>query len=163
MKNTELDIFLTKIIAIARKKAQEGKYDKVFFNLVDVTNVIIETTNTEYTLKELTEYIHVSLNEAGYMSAEQVFFDLKRAIDEEWDQYSYEAANEDTQRAISLATMLDDLSIEPQEYSEYYINEDFEFLTLPEAARIFVDKTKWFDIHCISKGQCVNEPLYLKS
>lgn len=139
MKNEQLDLFISKVIAKARKQAQEEKYDRVFFDLADIMNLIIQTTNTEFALKDLREYVHVRLHENGFYSAEQIFLDLKLAIDENYDNYEFESAAELANSSVTFASMLDSYSIEPEQYAEYYFSRDFEFLELSQAAKIFAE------------------------
>lgn len=139
MKNEQLDLFISKIIAKARKQTQEEKYDRVFFDLADIMNLIIQTTNTEFALKDLREYVHVRLHENGFYSAEQIFLDLKLAIDENYDNYEFESAAELANSSVTFASMLDNYEIEPEQYAEYYFSRDFEFLELSQAAKIFAE------------------------
>lgn len=139
MKNEQLDLFISKIIAKARKQTQEEKYDRVFFDLADIMNLIIQTTNTEFALKDLREYVHVRLHENGFYSAEQIFLDLKLAIDENYDNYEFESAAELANSSVTFASMLDNYGIEPEQYAEYYFSRDFEFLELSQAAKIFAE------------------------
>lgn len=139
MKNEQLDLFISKVIAKARKQAQEEKYDRVFFDLADIMNLIIQTTNTEFALKDLREYVHVRLHENGFYSAEQIFLDLKLAIDENYDNYEFESAAELANNSVTFASMLDSYEIEPEQYPEYYFSRDFEFLELSQAAKIFAE------------------------
>lgn len=139
MKNEQLDLFISKVIAKARKQAQEEKYDRVFFDLADIMNLIIQTTNTEFALKDLREYVHVRLHENGFYSAEQIFLDLKLAIDENYDNYEFESAAELANSSVTFASMLDSYEIEPEQYPEYYFSRDFEFLELSQAAKIFAE------------------------